>query len=124
MRAIPIGVKPIVLVTMVMVLAFAVACGGSSETATTATTTTTTETQTQQQPAAPAAAPTAAGIFAAPAQPSAAAMPLGDNPTVPGTGPVQAKITRVVFGLEPESQEHNTPGRLGPPTNVQKQPDV
>ena len=43
MRAIPIGVKPIVLVTMVMVLAFAVACGGSSsDTSTTATTTTTT----------------------------------------------------------------------------------
>jgi peptide/nickel transport system substrate-binding protein len=123
MRAIPIGVKPIVLVTMVMVLAFAVACGGSSsDTSTTATTTTTTSTQTQQQPVAPAAAPTAAGIFAAPAQPSAAAMPLGDNPTVPGTGPVQAKITRVVIGLEPESQEHNTPGRLGPPTNTQNNP--
>ena len=123
MRAIPIGIKPIVLVTMVMVLAFAVACGGSSsDTSTTATTTTTTATQTQQQPVAPAAAPTAAGIFAAPAQPSAAAMPLGDNPTVPGTGPVQAKITRVVFGMEPESQEHNTPGRLGPPTNTQNNP--
>ena len=47
MRAISVGVKPIVLVTMVMVLAFAIACGGSSETSTTATTTTTTtETQT------------------------------------------------------------------------------
>ena len=123
MRAIPIGVKPIVLVTMVMVLAFAVACGGSSsDTSTTATTTTTTATQTQQQPVAPAAAPTAAGIFAAPAQPSAAAMPVGESPTVPGTGPVQAKITRVVIGLEPESQEHNTPGRLGPPTNTQNNP--
>ena len=123
MRAIPIGVKPIVLVTMVMVLAFAVACGGSSsDTSTTATTTTTTSTQTQQQPVAPAAAPTAAGIFAAPAQPSAAAMPVGESPTVPGTGPVQAKITRVVIGLEPESQEHNTPGRLGPPTNTQNNP--
>ena len=123
MRAIPIGVKPIVLVTMVMVLAFAVACGGSSgDTSTTASTTTTTSTQTQQQPVAPAAAPTAAGIFAAPAQPSAAAMPVGESPTVPGTGPVQAKITRVVIGLEPESQEHNTPGRLGPPTNTQNNP--
>ena len=122
MRAIPVGVKLIVLVTMVMVLAFAVACGGSSGDTSTTATTTTTATQTQQQPAAPAAAPTAAGIFAAPAQPSAAAMPVGDSPTVPGTGPVQAKITRVVIGLEPESQEHNTPGRLGPPTNTQNNP--
>ncbi len=123
MRAIPVGVKPIVLVTMVMVLAFAVACGGSSsDTSTTATTTTTTTTQTQQQPAAPAAAPTAAGIFAAPAQPSAAAMPIGELPTAPSTGPVQAKIERVVFALKAPSTEHNTPGKSGPTTNVQNNP--
>ena len=123
MRAIPIGVKPIVLVTMVMVLAFAVACGGSSsDTSTTATTTTTTATQTQQQPVAPAAAPTAAGIFAAPAQPSAAAMPVVSAATTPDTGPFQAKIERVVFSVVPTTLEHNTPGRSGPPTNVQNNP--
>ncbi len=122
MKAISVGVKPVVLVTMVMVLAFAVACGESSETATTATTITTTTTQTQQQPVAPAAAPTAAGIFEASAQPDAAVMPQGQLSTTSSTGPVQAKIDRVVFAVVPVSTEHNTPGKSGPPTNVQNNP--
>ena len=123
MRAITVGTRPIAFLAMAMALAVALACGGSNgdTTTTTATTTTTTTTQ-QQQPAQPAAAPTAAGIFSAPAQPDAAAMPIGQAPAVPGTSPVAAKVTRVIFGMEPESDEHNTPGRLGPPTNTQNNP--
>lgn len=122
MRAVSVGLRPIALIALAMALAFAMACGGSDGTTTTATTTTTTTQAAPQQPAAPAAAPTAAGIFSAPAQPSAAAMPIGEAPTTTGDTMAQAKVTRVVFGLEPESQEHNTPGRLGPPTNVQNNP--
>ncbi len=124
MRAISVGVRPMVLLAMAMALAFAFACGGDDDTSsgTTATTATTTTTSEAQQPVAPAAAPTAAGIFAAPAQPDAAAMPILDAPTTTIDPVATAKITRVVFGLEPESQEHNTPGRLGPPTNVQNNP--
>ena len=109
MRAISVGVKPIVLVTMVMVLAFAVACGGSSgDTSTTATTTTT--------DADPTAARSTCGSsdgrgHLRRAGAAICAMPVGDSPTVPGK--VQAKITR----FQPESQEHNTPGRwVRPPT--------
>ncbi len=123
MRAISVGVRPVVLVLLAMALAVSMACGGSDTSTTTTTTATTTTTQAApQQPVAPAAAPTAAGIFSAPAQPSAAAMPIGEAPTTTGDAPIQAKITRVVFGMEPESQEHNTPGRLGPPTNTQNNP--
>ena len=123
MRAISVGVRPIVLLAMAMALAFAFACGGDSDTSTGTTATTTTTTMTEaQQPVAPAAAPTAAGIFSAPALPDAAAMPVLDAPTVTDNPVGAAKITRVVFGMEPESQEHNTPGRLGPPTNTQNNP--
>ena len=124
MRALSVGLRPIVFVGLAMLLAAAFACGtddsGGGSTTTPATTSTTT--MTQEQPAAPAAAPTAVGIFSAPAQPSAAAMPVGTAPAMPSGGPIEAKIQRVVFGMEPESQEHNTPGRLGPPTNTQNNP--
>ena len=122
MRAVSVGLRPMVLIALAMALAFAMACGGSDgDTTTTATTTTTTAPQAPQQPAEAAAAPTAAGIFSAPAPASAAAMPVGQAPTTTG-GVMEAKVTRVVFGMEPESQEHNTPGRLGPPTNTQNNP--
>ncbi|MDE2899703.1 MAG: ABC transporter substrate-binding protein [Chloroflexota bacterium] len=123
MRAVSVSLRPVALVALAMALAFALACGGSDgDTSTTATTTTTTAPQAPQQPAAAAAPEAATGIFSAPAQPSAAAMPIGEAPTTIADPAMQAKITRVVFGMEPESQEHNTPGRLGPPTNTQNNP--
>lgn len=122
MRAVSVGLRPMVLIALAMALAFAMACGGDDDTTTTATTTTTTTQQAPQQPAEAAAAPTAAGIFSAPAQPSAAAMPEGSGPTTISDPVAQAKIDRVVFALQPLTQEHNTPGRLGPPTNVQNNP--
>ena len=124
MRALSVGLRPIVLAGLALALAAAIACGSDDSSGDTATTTATTSTttMTQEQPAAPAVAPTAAGIFSAPAQPSAAAMPVGVAPTTPGTGPVEAKIERVVFSVVPTTQEHNTPGKAGPPTNVQNNP--
>ncbi|MDE2801294.1 MAG: ABC transporter substrate-binding protein, partial [Chloroflexota bacterium] len=123
MRAIPVALRPLALVALAMALAFAMACGGSdSETTTTATTTTTTAPQAPQQPAAAAAPEAASGIFSAPAQPDAAAMPVGSGPTTITDPVAQAKIDRVVFASQSLTQEHNTPGRLGPPTNVQNNP--
>ena len=49
-------------------------------------------------------------------------MPVGAAPTGSTSAPVQAKIDRVVFSIIPVTEESNTPGKAGPPVNVQLNP--
>ena len=107
------GFKPILFLTLALILALAAACSsGDDDTTTTSTSGTTTE---PAAPAAAQAAPTAApAVITSVGTPVAAAAPIAASGLVMAE-PVQAKITRVVFGLTAPQVENFTPAKNGPP---------
>ena len=108
------GVKPILFLALALILALAAACSsGDDDTTTTSTSGTTAE---PAAPAAAQAAPTAApAAITSVGTPVAAAAPIAANTGTGSTEPVQAKITRVVFGLTAPQVENFTPAKNGPP---------
>ncbi len=98
---------------LIMALALLAACSsGDEETTTTATTT-----QPVQQPAAPAPAEAPATVITSTGRPIEAAAAAPATGSIAQSAPVEAKVTRVIFGLIPPTLEHYAPAKNGPPTS-------
>jgi len=107
-----LGIKPVLFLALALVLALAAACSSGDDETTTSSSGTTAE---PAAPVAAAAAPTAVGAITAVGTPAAASAPIAATGGTTNTAPVEAKITRVVFGLTAPQVENFTPAKNGPP---------